>query len=158
MAAAVGIGAIKYADLSTDMIKNYVFDIDRMLSFNGDTGVYLQFTHARLRSILRKARRSHGSAEINIGEPAERALAVQLLLFPDVIAAVADSLEVHKLTGYLRALAVAVTRVRRDVSGAAVVGARCGRAGSRCAPSPRGCWRRGSTCSASRRRSGCKAR
>jgi arginyl-tRNA synthetase len=109
VAAAVGIGAIKYADLSTNMIKNYVFDIDRMLSFNGDTGVYLQFTHARLRSILRKAEACTDTAEIHIVEPAERALAVQLLLFPDVIAAVAASLEVHKLTGYLRALAVAVT-------------------------------------------------
>ncbi|HEY7628608.1 MAG TPA: arginine--tRNA ligase, partial [Ilumatobacteraceae bacterium] len=51
----VGVGALKYADLSTDRIKDYVFDWDRMLAFEGDTGPYLQYAHARIRSILRKA-------------------------------------------------------------------------------------------------------
>ncbi len=110
VAAAVGIGAIKYADLSTNMIKDYVFDTDRMLAFNGDTGVYLQFTHARIRSILRKAGSPDaGGGPIAIAEPTERALALQLLLFPDMIADVAESLEVHRLAAYLRALAVTFT-------------------------------------------------
>jgi arginyl-tRNA synthetase len=110
VAAAVGIGAIKYADLSTSMNKDYVFDMDRMLNFNGDTGVYLQFTHARISSILRKAPgMSMRAGCVDVVEPTERALALRLLQLPDVLATVADSLEVHKLTGYLRALAVAFT-------------------------------------------------
>jgi arginyl-tRNA synthetase len=108
VAEAVGIGAIKYADLSTSMIKDYVFDMDRMLSFNGDTSVYLQFTHARIASILRKASQP-ASTHIDILDRAERALAVQLLLLPDVIHSVAAGLEVHRLTAYLRSLAVAFT-------------------------------------------------
>ena len=54
----VGTGALKYADLSTDRIKDYVFDWDRMLSFEGNTAPYLQYAHARIKSILRKAGRS----------------------------------------------------------------------------------------------------
>ncbi len=52
LAAALGIGAVKYADLSTDRSRDYVFDWDRMLAFEGDTGPYLQYAHARIRSIL----------------------------------------------------------------------------------------------------------
>ncbi|MGH9180715.1 MAG: arginine--tRNA ligase, partial [Acidimicrobiales bacterium] len=55
VAGAVGIGAVKYADLSNDRVKDYVFDFDRMLSFEGDTAPYLQYAHARIRSIFRKA-------------------------------------------------------------------------------------------------------
>ena len=57
----VGIGALKYADLSTDRIKDYVFDWDRMLAFEGNTAPYLQYAHARIRSILRKAARESRS-------------------------------------------------------------------------------------------------
>ena len=52
---AVGVGAVKYADLSNDRIKDYVFDWNRMLSFEGNTAPYLMYAHARIRSILRKA-------------------------------------------------------------------------------------------------------
>ena len=52
---AVGIGALKYADLSTDRIRDYVFDWDRMLSFDGNTAPYLQYAHARICSIFRRA-------------------------------------------------------------------------------------------------------
>src|SRR5690606_27452108 len=55
IAEQAGIGAVKYADLSTSRIKDYVFDVDRMVSFTGNTGVYLQYAHTRIRSILRKA-------------------------------------------------------------------------------------------------------
>ena len=51
----VGIGAVKYADLSNSMTRDYVFDLDRMVSLNGDTSVYLQYAYARIRSIFRKA-------------------------------------------------------------------------------------------------------
>ena len=55
MARALGIGAVKYADLSTDRARDYVFDWDRMLAFEGNTGPYLQYAHARIRSIFRRA-------------------------------------------------------------------------------------------------------
>ena len=55
VARALGIGAVKYADLSTDRIRDYVFDWDRMLAFEGNTGPYLQYAHARIRSIFRRA-------------------------------------------------------------------------------------------------------
>ena len=55
MAHALGIGAVKYADLSTERMRDYVFDWDRMLAFEGDTGPYLQYAHARIRSIFRRA-------------------------------------------------------------------------------------------------------
>jgi arginyl-tRNA synthetase len=121
VAEIVGVGAVKYADLSADRIKDYVFDLDRMVSFTGDTGAYLQMAYARIRSIQRKAgdgpdaprqggRRGHGIAgPIRVAAPAERALALRLLAFADVVDDVARDLDVHKLAGYLRALACAFT-------------------------------------------------
>ena len=58
----VGTGALKYADLSTDRIKDYVFDWDRMLAFEGNTAPYLQYAHARIRSILRRAGEGGGAS------------------------------------------------------------------------------------------------
>ena len=57
VARMIGIGAVKYADLSTDRIKDYVFDWDRMLAFDGNTAPYLQYAHARICSIFRRAGR-----------------------------------------------------------------------------------------------------
>jgi arginyl-tRNA synthetase len=111
LAHAVGIGAVKYADLSTDRTKDYVFDFARMLSFDGNTAPYLQYAHARIRSIFRRsglAPRRDG-APLTIAEPVERALAIELLSFPDVIAQVAGSCEFHRLAGYLYGLATAFT-------------------------------------------------
>ena len=83
MARALGIGAVKYADLSTERIRDYVFDWDRMLAFEGNTGPYLQYAHARIRSIFRRAEvapPAPGTSR-SLGEPQERALALQLLGF-----------------------------------------------------------------------------
>ena len=74
-AHALGVGAVKYADLSTERVRDYVFDWDRMLAFEGDTGPYLQYAHARIRSIFRRAQVAPpppGSPPL-LGEPAERA-------------------------------------------------------------------------------------
>src|ERR671913_2201923 len=60
LARTIGIGAVKYADLSTDRVKDYVFDWDRMLSFDGNTAPYLQYAHARIRSLFRRAVADHG--------------------------------------------------------------------------------------------------
>lgn len=112
VARMIGIGALKYAELSTDRVKDYVFDFDRMLSFDGDTGPYLQYAHARICSIFRKAEADHGIARGSVAavsptitEPPERALGLRLLGFD---AAVWESIErssPHKLCAYLYDLA-----------------------------------------------------
>jgi arginyl-tRNA synthetase len=109
-ATEVGIGAIKYADLSTSLGRDYIFDLDRMVSLNGDTSVYLQYAYARIRSILRKAggARTIAHPELPLA-PAERALGLLLDEFGDTLAGVAESYEPHKLASYLYALASAYT-------------------------------------------------
>jgi arginyl-tRNA synthetase len=111
VARMVGIGAVKYADLSSDRIKDYVFDWDRMLAFEGNTAPYLQYAHARIRSIFRRAELPHpaGPADIILGEPTERALAIELIGFPSAARAVADTLQPHRLCTYLYGLATRFT-------------------------------------------------
>jgi arginyl-tRNA synthetase len=98
VALAVGRGAVKYADLSTDRVRDYVFDWDRMLAFDGDTGPYLQYAHARIRSIFRRAEVDPptGVAPMVV-EPAERELAKVLLRFPTAVTEVADTASPHRL-------------------------------------------------------------
>lgn len=107
VARAVGIGAVKYADLSSDRIKDYVFSWERMLSLDGNTAPYVQYAHARCRSILRKSEQVVGDAPIVIQSGAERTLARRLLDFPSVVSEVARDLEPHKLCTYLFDLATA---------------------------------------------------
>ncbi|MCX4448599.1 arginine--tRNA ligase [Streptomyces sp. NPDC087866] len=112
VARQVGIGAVKYADLSTDRLKDYVFDYDRMLSFEGNTAPYLQYARARICSIFRKAGVEQpltGVDKLVITEPAERTLALELLQFDSLISEVAETLEFHKLANYLYGLASAFT-------------------------------------------------
>ncbi|KAB1901499.1 arginine--tRNA ligase [Micromonospora sp. AMSO1212t] len=112
---AVGVGAIKYADLSGDRHKDYVLDWERMLSLDGNTAPYLQYAYSRVRSIFRRAGAaarpdadvSRPDAEVSLAEPAERALAIELVDFAAVVEEVADGLEFHRLTAYLHRLAVA---------------------------------------------------
>jgi arginyl-tRNA synthetase len=104
--AQVGIGAVKYADLSTSMSRDYVFDLDRMVSLNGDTSVYLQYAYARIQSILRKAGDAKPAAHSQVGlAPAERALGLHLDEFAETLAGVAETYEPHKLAAYLYQLA-----------------------------------------------------
>ncbi|WP_329543243.1 arginine--tRNA ligase [Streptomyces sp. NBC_01358] len=102
----VGIGAVKYADLSTSAVRDYKFDLDQMVSLHGDTSVYLQYAYARIRSILRKAGDAKPVAhpELELA-PAERALGLHLDQFGEVLAEVAAGYEPHKLAAYLYQLA-----------------------------------------------------
>jgi arginyl-tRNA synthetase len=113
VAELVGTGALKYADLSSDRIKDYVFDWDRMLAFEGNTGPYLQYAHARIASIERKARDTgvFGAerAPITLGHEAERRLALELSELEPVLLSVAETLQPHRLTTYLFTLATAFT-------------------------------------------------
>jgi arginyl-tRNA synthetase len=103
IAEDVGIGAIKYADLSTALGSAYVFDWDRMISFRGNTGPYLQYAAARIRSIFRRAGLDEGTfaAGIQVSEPAERTLALKLLGFGATVVHVAETAEPHRLCAYL---------------------------------------------------------
>ncbi len=103
---AVGIGAIKYADLSSDRRSDYVFDWDRMLAATGNTGPYLQYAVARIRSLLEKGA-PHAPGAIALGEPAERRLALTLLAFEPAVAAAVEFREPHRLAGHLHEVAVA---------------------------------------------------
>ncbi|MFV0134411.1 arginine--tRNA ligase [Streptomyces sp. HMX87] len=102
----VGIGAVKYADLSTSANRDYKFDLDQMVSLNGDTSVYLQYAYARIRSILRKAgdTRPQAHPELALHE-AERALGLHLDAFGETVAEAAAEYAPHKLTAYLYQLA-----------------------------------------------------
>lgn len=105
---AVGIAAIKYADLSNDVVRDYVFDIDRMIAFEGDTGPYLQYAHARIASIFRRggdAAAAIAAAPFSVEHSAEKALALVLLRYGPTVAAVAEALEPHRLCQYLYELA-----------------------------------------------------
>lgn len=103
VAIRVGVGSIKYADLSCDRVKDYVFDIDRMVAFKGDTAGYLQYAHARARAIVRDAGAAPGA--IVLGSPVERALVLRLLGF----AGGRPHARTHRLAGYLYDLATAFT-------------------------------------------------
>ncbi|MFC8063685.1 arginine--tRNA ligase [Streptomyces sp. NPDC057293] len=101
-AAQVGIGAVKYADLSTSPSRDYKFDLDQMVSLNGDTSVYLQYAYARIRSILRKAGEVRPAAHPELElHAAERALGLHLDAFGDTVFEAAAEYAPHKLTAYL---------------------------------------------------------
>jgi arginyl-tRNA synthetase len=111
VAHVVGVGALKYADLASDRVKDYVFDWERMLTLDGNTAPYMIYSYVRARSILRRAA-SEGllpadpeSAPIIIADEAERRLVLQLAQFPRVAASVAESLEPHRLCNFLYELA-----------------------------------------------------
>jgi arginyl-tRNA synthetase len=111
LARALGIGAVKYADLSTERARDYIFDWDRMLAFEGDTGPYLQYAHARVRSIFRRAGVAPPAPGVvpRLGEPPERTLALQLLGYPAAVEATAESCSPSKLCTYLFGLATTFT-------------------------------------------------
>ena len=108
VARQIGIGAVKYADLSTDRIKDYVFDWDRMLAFEGNTSPYLQYAHARICSIFRRVGVNRASVRRitpTLGHSAERALTMRLLQFDTAVWDTLDKYSPHRLCTYLFELA-----------------------------------------------------
>lgn len=102
----VGIGAIKYADLSVAHDSEYVFDLDRMLALTGNTGPYLQYATTRVRSIFRSVGEDPDApvwraTPIVVADPSERALALLLLGYASVVSEVGAAYEPHRLCGYL---------------------------------------------------------
>jgi arginyl-tRNA synthetase len=111
IAEAVGIGALKYGDLSVARDSSYVLDFDRLLALTGNTGPYLQYATARIRSIFARGGLEPRAAtgRIQLGTDAERALALRLLGFGRAVSDVAIAAEPHKLAGYLFEAASAFT-------------------------------------------------
>lgn len=115
IADAVGVGAVKYADLSQNRQSDYVFSWDKMLAMEGNTAPYLMYAYARIRSIYRKgaeradsaatATPSEGPVAMDLAHPAERALALQILRFAEILESVAVGLKINLLTDYLYELA-----------------------------------------------------
>ena len=112
VARMVGIGAVKYADLSTDRVRDYVFDWERMLSFDGNTAPYLQYAHARICSFFRRAgidRSTVSSTALAVVEPQERDLALKILGFESAIFDTLERYSPHRLCTYLYELATTFT-------------------------------------------------
>jgi arginyl-tRNA synthetase len=110
-APPVALAAIKYADLSNGLNRDYVFDVSRMVQTTGNTGPYLQYAHARVTQVLRKgAARGYGeqSKVLTLEEPAEQTLALLLIRFGDIVDEVARTLQPHRLCNYLYELSGAL--------------------------------------------------
>ena len=112
IARVVGIGAVKYADLSKNRTSDYVFDWDQMLSFDGNTAPYLQYAYTRIRSIFRRGGVDEAalSGTIEVSTPEEHALAVTLLRLQETLDVVAADGFPHVLCGYLYELATQFMR------------------------------------------------
>jgi len=110
-APPIALAAIKYADLSSGLQKDYTFDAERMVATTGDTGPYLQYAHARANQILRKAEAEGYTYEAVtvLTEPAEHQVALLLSRFGEVVAQVGETLQPHRLCGYLYELAGALS-------------------------------------------------
>ena len=108
VARAVGIGAVKYADLSTERTKDYIFDWEGMLSFDGNTAPYLQYAHARICSIFRRwggDRRELSGSRFNVAHSDELALSRSLVEFPSAVEDSISSFNPHKLCTHLHSIA-----------------------------------------------------
>ena len=105
IARAVGIGAVKYADLAQNRTTDYIFSWDKMLAMNGNTGPYLQYAYVRVQSIFRKAGTTDGHAPVTLAHPTELDLAKHILRFSDTLETVLADDKPNWLTSYLYDLA-----------------------------------------------------
>ena len=105
VAEKIGIGAIKYADLAQNRSTDYLFTWDKLLSLKGNTAPYFSFAYARCCSILRKSGQSEFAGKIQLEDPYERALALQLCRFPEVLETVPNDWQMNFWTDYLYGLA-----------------------------------------------------
>lgn len=106
----IGIGAVKYADLSKSRTSDYVFDWEGMLSFEGNTAPYLQYAYTRVQSVMRRVGEWNQNTAVVLTEPLEKQLALELLKFEDVLQSVADTSYPHYLAAYLYQVATLFSR------------------------------------------------
>lgn len=120
LSKSIGIGALKYGDLSNNRAKNYVFDWDRMLAMEGNTAPYLQYAIARINSLIRKAESTDvefgANTKFIVSSPYESVLIKQLSRFEEVLAEVETELEPHRLCTYLFELAQTFTSMYENCS------------------------------------------
>ena len=109
LAKIIGIGAVKYADLAINRESNYIFNWDKMLSFEGNTSLYMQYAYARIQSIFRRFN-GEIKGKIIIGDELEHRLAVMLLRFEDVLDRAAEDASPNQITTYLYELATLFMR------------------------------------------------
>lgn len=109
LAKALGIGAIKYADLSSHRLSDYTFSYDRMLKFEGNTAAFLMYAYVRVQGIKRKVKSDLKdllkTSHIDLKHPSELSLGLHLLQFSEVLDSIAEDLLPHRLTDYLYSLA-----------------------------------------------------
>ena len=110
VAEIVGIGAVKYADLSQNRSSDYKFDLHKMMAMNGNTATYLQYAYARIQSILRKAETSEDALRsntpaISLAQPVERALGMQILRLPETLEQATVEMKPNLVAEYLFELA-----------------------------------------------------
>jgi len=109
LAKIIGIGAVKYADLAINRESNYIFNWDKMLSFEGNTSLYMQYAYARIQSIFRRFD-GEIKGEIIIGDALEHRLSVMLLRFEDILERAAEDASPNQITTYLYELATLFMR------------------------------------------------
>jgi len=101
IAEIIGIGAVKYADLSINRESNYIFDWDKMLSLDGNTSLYQQYAYARISSIIRKSGEEIDGSVVKLSDELERRMAMKLLQFEDTLLIAAKEAKPHYITQYL---------------------------------------------------------
>jgi arginyl-tRNA synthetase len=101
VARAIGIGAVKYADLNVNRESNYIFSWDKMLSFDGNTALYIQYAYARIKSIFRKYGKKIDSKEVKITDDLEKSLALTILKFEDTLIKASNEAMPNIITSYL---------------------------------------------------------
>ena len=118
LSLALGVGAVKYADLCCHRVKDYVFSYDRMLRFEGNTAAFLLYSFVRIQGIKRKSGKNiqalAQSPSIDINHPSEKALALHLCQLPEILEAMADDLLPSRLCEYLFTLAEKFNAFYRD--------------------------------------------
>ncbi|XP_015630011.1 arginine--tRNA ligase, cytoplasmic [Oryza sativa Japonica Group] len=111
---AIGYGAVKYSDLKNNRLTDYTFSFDQMLSDKGNTAVYLQYAHARICSIIRKASKDveklKMTGAITLGHPYERFLGLHLIQFTEVVEQACADLQPHRLCDYLYSLSLTFSK------------------------------------------------
>ncbi len=118
IARVVGIGAVKYADLSQNRTKDVVFDWDKMLNMQGDSGPYLQYAHVRIRSILRKSERAVDKKLVDgtlLTQEEEANLIKAIAQFPEIVKNAAEGYFPHVITAYLFSLAQTFSSFYKEI-------------------------------------------
>lgn len=110
IAERIGIGAVKYADLSQNRLTDYVFTWDKLLALEGNTAAYLMYAFARLSKMLRESQDTFGWQDIRLDHPAERRLALTLCRFPETLESLTSDWRMNALTDHLYSVASALMK------------------------------------------------